>query len=396
MDTTTVVLAGGQSSRFGEDKTRALLGGTPLLDRVLDALPGDSDIIVVGEARPTTRRVRWTREEPHFAGPLAALGAALPLIEGETFMLVGGDMPSAAPALPQLAELLQGTPVDAVVATDLNGHRQPLLAAYRTHAVRAAMPHSPIDLSMRVLLHDLDVTTVPIEEQFVTDIDTQEDLARMNSVYDGADARSAREADLVTYYDNEAADRRDNPLPEDRAARRDEFVEQLRAEGRGRLLEVGTGPGRDALAFQQAGLTVSGVDLAPASVELCRQAGLDVRVGSALELPFESGEFDAAYTASTLLHVADEDLDTALTELVRVVLPGAPIAIGLWGAPESRQERWGKQSYGPPRFFALRSDADLKAALVAHGAIERFDTWPSSEGDELHYQWVVLRTPDRA
>ncbi|NNG38142.1 NTP transferase domain-containing protein [Flexivirga sp. ID2601S] len=396
MQTTTVVLAGGRSSRFGQDKTRALLGDTTLLDRVLDALPDDADVIVVGEQRPTTRTVRWVRETPVFAGPLAGLGAALPLIGADAFTLIGGDMPLGAPALAQLADLLRTTPVDAVVATDLNGHRQPLLAAYRTAAVRAAMPADPADRSMRALLHDLDVTTVPVEEQFVTDIDTPEDLARMSSTYDGTPARAAREADLVTYYDNEAADRQDNPLPEARVAHRDEFVAQLKAEGRSRLLEVGTGPGRDALAFQQAGLTVSGVDLAPASVELCQQAGLDVRVGSALGLPFGDGEFDAAYTASTLLHVADEDLDTALAELVRVVRPGAPIAIGLWGAQKSRQERWGRQSYGPPRFFALRSDADLTTTLVAHGVIERFETWPSSDGDELHYQWVVLRTPDRA
>jgi len=155
---------------------------------------------------------------------------------------------------------------------------------------------------------------------------------------------------------------------------------------------VGTGPGRDSLAFQQAGLAVRGVDLAPASVELCRAEGLDVQVASALELPFGTGEFDAAYTASTLLHVADDDLDTALAELVRVVWPGSPIAIGVWGAATTRQQRWGDSAYGPPRFFALRSDGDLRTALTRHATIESFDTWPAEVESDLHYQWAILRT----
>lgn len=205
-------------------------------------------------------------------------------------------------------------------------------------------------------------------------------------------SRAEREADLRTYYDNEARDRSGNELPAERVHHRDDFIGLLQQEGRSSVVEVGTGPGRDAVVFRDAGLTVHGVDLAPASVALCQQAGLDVQVGSALELPFGAGEFEAAYTASTLLHVADDDLDTALAELVRVVRPGSPVAIGLWGAPESREERWGDSAYGPPRFFSLRSDDDLRTALARHGTIETFGIWQSEYDTDLHYQWAVLRT----
>ncbi|MBB2893296.1 hypothetical protein [Flexivirga oryzae] len=40
----------------------------------------------------------------------------------------------------------------------------------------------------------------------------------------------------------------------------------------------------------------------------------------------------------------------------------------------------------------MRSDADLRAALERHAAIEGFETWPDDETD-LHYQWAVLRAP---
>lgn len=208
--------------------------------------------------------------------------------------------------------------------------------------------------------------------------------------------RAAREADLVTYYNNEARDRQAGELAETRIARRDVFIELLRKEGRESVVEVGTGPGRDSVAFDAAGLRFRGIDLAPASVTICQQSGLDVEVGSALELPYAAGEFDAAYTASTLLHIADSDLDTALAELTRVVHRGSPIAIGLWGAQETHEERWGDPTYGPPRFFALRSDADLQASLARHGTLESFETWPAEVASELHYQWAILRATGRS
>lgn len=205
-------------------------------------------------------------------------------------------------------------------------------------------------------------------------------------------SRAEREADLRTYYDNEARDRRANELPTERVQRRDDFIRLVQHEGRTSVTEIGTGPGRDSIAFRDAGLTFRGLDLAPESVALCRQAGLDVQVGSALELPFDTAEFDAAYTASTLLHVANEDLDTAVAELARVVRPGSPVAIGVWGAPASREERWGSSAYGPPRFFSLRSDDDLRTTLARHGTVETFETWPAGDDSDLHYQWAVLRT----
>ena len=34
---------------------------------------------------------------------------------------------------------------------------------------------------------------------------------------------------------------------------------------------------------------------------------------------------------STLLHISDARLDQALLEIRRVLRPGAPLAVGLWG-----------------------------------------------------------------
>jgi SAM-dependent methyltransferase len=192
-----------------------------------------------------------------------------------------------------------------------------------------------------------------------------------------------RERDLVTYYDNEVHERACRELPAERVARRASYIEQLRAEGRRSVLEVGTGPGRDGSALARAGLDYSGVDLAPASVAVCLALGLEVQVASVLDLPFADGAFESGWTMSTLLHVADADLDAALAEIVRVLRPAAPLAVGLWGGRDIEERS--------PRFFSFRSDEKVRTALGRHGTVERWETWESTS--DLHYQFAVLRTP---
>jgi SAM-dependent methyltransferase len=207
----------------------------------------------------------------------------------------------------------------------------------------------------------------------------------------GDPERSGRERDLAAYYDGEVRERAGRGLPPDRVRRRDEFIRLLAAERRRSVVEIGAGPGRDGTAFVAAGLAYSGVDLAPASVAACRAAGLDAHVASVHELPFADGTFAAGWSMSTLLHVADVDLDAALAEVVRVLVPGAPLAIGLWGAEEDTEGVHGPAVHGPARFFSFRTDERVRAALARHGTIERWLTSPGP-GDG-HYQFAVVRTP---
>lgn len=205
-----------------------------------------------------------------------------------------------------------------------------------------------------------------------------------------ADARTQRETDLVSYYDNEVQSRLGRELPAERVDRRSAFVELVVREGRKAVLEIGCGPGRDGQALASAGLVYTGVDLAPNSVAACRALGLDARVASVLELPFEDASFDAGWTMSTLLHVADSDLDAALAEITRVLRPGAPLAIGLWGDETGGERHWAdERGFGPPRFFAIRTDGSLLTTLRRHGTVEQWQTWADGP---MHYQWAVLRT----
>ncbi len=168
------MLAGGRSSRHGgADKTAATLGVASVLDHLLDSLPNRSRIIVVGPQRPTGRAVTWTREEPPLGGPVAGLAAALQLVTGAWVALLAGDQPFAGPAIRDLARLRNTCAVDAVVAVDETGRRQPLLALYRTAALRAALPADPSGASLRSVLARLTgIQEIEVEAAALIDVDT--------------------------------------------------------------------------------------------------------------------------------------------------------------------------------------------------------------------------------
>lgn len=177
-DITTVVLAGGRATRFGSDKLAAPLGGTAVLDHLLDALPPGWRVVLVGAVRDTGRSVTWTREDPPGGGPLSAVAAGMAVVDTSVVAVVAGDMPYAAPALVALTEVLRTAPEDvaAAVAADRDDVPNPLLAAYRSRALRSALPGDPRGVPARTLL-DLPHVVVPVPGVAALDVDTPADLA---------------------------------------------------------------------------------------------------------------------------------------------------------------------------------------------------------------------------
>ncbi|MER6026510.1 NTP transferase domain-containing protein [Streptomyces sp. NPDC001851] len=179
-----VVLAGGAARRLGgADKPDLRVGGRALLDRVLTACAGARTTVVVADRRPTARPVRWAREEPPGAGPVAALAAGLGLTTAAHTVVLSADLPFLRPdTLRRLLTALCGTGADGAMLTDADGRDQPLVAAYRTAALRrelaalAAGPDGLTGLPLRRLTGALRLTRVP-DPLASFDCDTWDDIA---------------------------------------------------------------------------------------------------------------------------------------------------------------------------------------------------------------------------
>jgi len=182
--TTALFTCGSTSRRLGgRDKTREPLGASTVLDHLLAALPSGWPVLCVGEERPTCRPVGWAREEPPGGGPVAALAAGLRRVTTQACVVVAGDMPFAGPAAADLAAALEDSPdVDAVVGSDGTGRSQPLLAAYRTEALLAALPEDPAGARLMAVLDRLRTTTLELPAPRTLDVDTPEALARARHI----------------------------------------------------------------------------------------------------------------------------------------------------------------------------------------------------------------------
>jgi molybdopterin-guanine dinucleotide biosynthesis protein A len=172
-----VVLAGGAGRRLGgADKPGLLVGGMSLLDRAIEAGAGAGRIVVVGPRRATRRAVEWVREDPPGGGPVAALAAALPVVRAETIVLLAADLPFVTR---EFVERLVGVPgPDGVVAVDPDGRDQPLLAAYRTAALRARIGAlaDPSGAALRRVLAPLALGRIPADPDAAFDCDTWADV----------------------------------------------------------------------------------------------------------------------------------------------------------------------------------------------------------------------------
>jgi demethylmenaquinone methyltransferase/2-methoxy-6-polyprenyl-1,4-benzoquinol methylase len=94
-----------------------------------------------------------------------------------------------------------------------------------------------------------------------------------------------------------------------------------------RVLDACCGTGDLALAAEQEGGHVTGLDFSPAMLERARRKSSTIEwvEGDMLALPFDAGSFDAATVGFGVRNVAD--LDAALRELRRVLRPGGGLAI---------------------------------------------------------------------
>ena len=179
-----VVLAGGRAARLGgADKASVEVDGRTLLAHALDAVIDAAEVVVVGEPVPTERPVTFTRENPRYGGPAAALltGRDALLRRTSRLAVLAVDMPHlTAGTFRRLLEAAADR--DGAVLTDPTGHRQLALVVdtARLDAVRPGHEEQH-DLPLHRLLAPLDLAEVPAAGAEHRDVDTWADLRDVRS-----------------------------------------------------------------------------------------------------------------------------------------------------------------------------------------------------------------------
>ncbi len=201
-----LVLAGGRSSRL-DSVPKALLGYREhtLLENTVAAVAGLRSTVVVGDVTEQVLPdgVLTAREEPAFSGPAAAIGAGLDRLDSahpqpsDATVVLACDLPEIGAAVPLLLDRLEQDTLrgDGLIAVDSAHRLQPLLAVYRTEALRAAVAAqrengSLEGLAVFQLLRTLDLHEVTVPDDAAADVDTWSDAARWGITRPGRTSRT--------------------------------------------------------------------------------------------------------------------------------------------------------------------------------------------------------------
>lgn len=187
--------------------------------------------------------------------------------------------------------------------------------------------------------------------------------------------RDLRNARTLAAYEV-AADRYIERTTTHRAGLVDDLV-RMAFPGAG-VLEVGSGPGRDADALEAAGLRVDRTDGARAFVERLRAAGHDARVLDVLRDDL-GGPYDAVFANAVLLHVPRASLPDVLARVRGAVRPGGVLAATL---KRGEGERWTARKTDVDRHFTYWTEDALAAVTTDAGWVDvqvRETTRPESE-----------------
>jgi len=91
-----------------------------------------------------------------------------------------------------------------------------------------------------------------------------------------------------------------------------------------KILDVGCGQGT---FLEKDPKKIYGIDINPESVDICLKKGLNVKVGSALKIPFEDNTFDGLHCSHVIQIFNYVDALSLLREARRVVKPNGIIVI---------------------------------------------------------------------
>ena len=140
--------------------------------------------------------------------------------------------------------------------------------------------------------------------------------------------------DTLAYYDTIAAEYAAEAaaMPEWVATEIDAFVTQL--GGSGRILEIGSGGGRDALELETRGISVRRTDVSKGFVDLLRGRGFEADLLDPLTDDLADPErpgtpYDGIWACASLIHVAREDLGTVLGRLAEATRAGGPLHVSV-------------------------------------------------------------------
>ncbi len=133
-----------------------------------------------------------------------------------------------------------------------------------------------------------------------------------------------------------------------------------------RVLDLGSGSGRDALILRAQGLEVTCLDASAKMVEMTRGLGFESRQAQFAEMKLPEAGFDGVWAYTSIIHVAPDEAARVVQKLARALKPGGAFLLGvILGEGAGMVER--KTMPGAQRYFKRYSREELGALVLPQG-----------------------------
>lgn len=175
-----------------------------------------------------------------------------------------------------------------------------------------------------------------------------------------------QEAQSLGYYERNAKSYFKATRDADLSALYERFLRRLPKGAR--ILDAGSGSGRDTLAFVRRGYAVSAFDSSAALCELStRLTGVRTRLLRFQELEVE-GEYDGIWACASLLHVSEAELPNAIGRLIRALKPDGVLYMSFKHGADERVTEDG-------RSFTDMTESGLRRVLRRVPGVKLEELW---------------------
>lgn len=153
-----------------------------------------------------------------------------------------------------------------------------------------------------------------------------------------------------------------------------------------RILEVGSGQGRDADYLESYGHTVIRTDAVQSFVDYLNKRGREAYQLNLLEEGLPEKEFGAVLANAVLLHFTTDQCVLAIDKIIQTLKPGGTFAFSM---KYGRGEEWSDHKTGAPRYFNYWQTEELEQLIEARG-LELVEMERTTDGKWLH---IITRRP---
>lgn len=172
--------------------------------------------------------------------------------------------------------------------------------------------------------------------------------------------RTQKEQKTINYYDQQAKQwASEHGGQEERSYWEKQMFQFKELLPNGKIIEIGSGAGKDAKALIAMGYEYTGTDASIGLIEVAQAKNPNtVFVNQAVEdLNFPAGIFDGFWTAATLLHIPKDQIDNVLQKIKSICKKDA---IGFISLKEGQGEQ---EDVNTGRWFAYYSAEEFIGVL---------------------------------